>query len=197
MPLSKILDRWAHKRPSEILSHEGRCCENAKSWFLAMAHSALVVGEEPHEPAWIVQRYVWGPSVWPLHWCEAMTAESMDCGALAALSRLVLEQRGVSVCPVQLIERYSVDDGAHWSALWAAEGRRADWSEGGLTYHEAVGLLNAGSLQVWDSTRSIWRAPSETQGYGSIAAIRCWAHPESSVAWGDKQILSGSWCELA
>lgn len=197
MRLNEILERWAQRQPSEIQSHEGECCKQAKAWFTSMANSALAIGGAPQEPAWIVERYKWGPCEWPMHWCEAMTAEAMDCGAFAAVGRFLMEASGVSTCPVQLVERYSVDDGAHWSALWAARGCGMDWSEEGLTYHEATGVVSEGSLRVWDSTRGVWRASSETQGYGSIAAIRCWLPRESSVSWGMSSLKSGLWCELA
>ena len=85
--------------------------------------------------------------------------------------------------------------GCRYPQKWG--GRDMDWFEEGLTYHEATGVLSEGSLRVWDSTRGVWRASSETQGYGSIAAIRCWLPRESAVSWGANSLKSGLWCELA
>lgn len=194
--LHEVLQVWAHRPPSEIHSHDAPCCRRAKAWLRGMSFGAIAAGESLGEPRWVAERFEWGPVVWPLHWCDVLRADSLDCGALADVSRYSLEVRGIEACHVQLVEKYSRDDRRHWAASWQSGGLSLDWSIDGLTYHEAVGVVVGDSIRVWDATRNAWRDHAETSGYGSIAAVRYWGqHPR--LSWGPTRLRSGAWHSTA
>ena len=82
-------ERWTSQLPSHISSHRGGdCCSLALSWLRGMAASHA----DDRTGRWVRDHGQWGPSRWPLHWCEAAREEVLDCGALAALASLHLEE---------------------------------------------------------------------------------------------------------
>jgi hypothetical protein len=183
---------WAAWPPSAIASHDAACCRDARAWFLAMNRS-LWRGQGA--PAWIGRHYEWGPTCWPLHWCDAVGAKELCCGAQAALVVEAFRDRGVDAVPVQLVQRFGEHDAAHWRGTWTAGGASAAWLGDGLVYHEACAVLEDGRARVWDPTASMWARPDEVRGYGSIAAIRIGGGTgrEGAVAWGDLVLPLGAW----
>jgi len=139
----------AGRHSSFLASHAGTCCIVARRWFDALASAA---GHQfPGPPTWIRERWSWGPTNWPLYWCEAVTAKALDCGALAALSRHAFEACGVRAYSVQLIERFDDRTVAHWKETWRGV-RVLPWWWGDLVYHEAVVAFAGGSPFLWDPT---------------------------------------------
>jgi hypothetical protein len=139
----------ANRPPSFLSSHTGTCCHTAYRWFEAMSRSAGRLFPGP--PTWIRERWTWGPNDWPLHWCEAVGAPALDCGALGALSWHAFEVCGVRAYPVQLIERFDARTVAHWIEMWRGV-HVLPWWWGDLVYHEAVLAFAGETPFLWDPT---------------------------------------------
>ena len=104
------------------------CGEVARGGFLSMDFSLLNAGNPLTGPRWLRHKYKWGPSRWPIHWCEAVEQKTLDCGALAALSHEIFINRGVTSFPVQLIHQYS--EAPHASGrIWNADAVRLTGSK--------------------------------------------------------------------
>jgi hypothetical protein len=187
---------WEHWAPSALAAHDAECCRDARAWFLAMNRS-LWRGQGA--PAWIGRHYAWGPTRWPLHWCDAVGAKELCCGAQAALGVEAFRARGVEAVPVQLVQRFGAEDADHWRGTWEAGGASAAWLGDGLVYHEACAVLEGGRARVWDPTASMWASPDEVRGYGSVAAIRFGgpAAGDRVVAWGELVVPLGRWAAPA
>src|SRR3712207_2487200 len=73
--------------PASAIQHHGRpCCRLAREWVFATDFSQLNGESLLTGPRWIRHKYKWGPSKWPIHWCEAVEQKTLDCGALASLA---------------------------------------------------------------------------------------------------------------
>ncbi len=58
--------------PHSTISHHGRaCCDIAREWMINIDAAQLSGASIVSGPRWLRQRYKWGPSPWPLYWCEA------------------------------------------------------------------------------------------------------------------------------
>jgi hypothetical protein len=152
-------------------------------------------------PRWIRDRFAWGPSSWPLHWCEAVESAQLDCGALSALTREIYLQRDVAAVAAQVIQRYSAQTVAHWRRKWRTGFGYFDWLAEDLIYHEVVGvLLNGAVVKIWDPSNACWIAHDHTRGYGATLEIRLMppspALGGAVVHWGDRQLRLGSWNDL-
>jgi hypothetical protein len=188
---------WKDFPHSSICHHGTSCCESAREWFLAMDQSQLG-GESPFSgPRWIRARYEWGPSAHPIYWCEAVKRKTLDCGALAALANESFRERGICSFPAQLIQRYSRDATAHWEGHWKNSNVSTHWIQDSVIYHEGcVVLLGDGNIQLWDASAAWWVNPSQTTGYGSIAALRISTggyHKDVILKWGTHQIKADEW----
>ena len=186
---------WAEFVPS-VLSHHGEdCCTTARAWYTAMDRS-MWRGEGG--PAWISRKFPWGPSRWPLHWCEAMEAEELDCGAHQALSMEAFRARGIRVVPVQLVQRQESHHLAHWHGRWGAAEASPAWAREGVAYHEACATLVDGRAEVWDATLGAWLSPRHLEGVRSIAAVRIGgpAKSEETVDWRGVTLPLGIWASL-
>jgi hypothetical protein len=188
---------WAARVPSTLADHGTACCAEARAWFLAMDR-AMWRGQGG--PAWIRRRWDWGPTQWPLHWCEAVEAKELCCGAQAALSLAAFRARAIEAIPVQLVQRYQAHDVPHWHSRWTRGGANPGWAADGFVYHEVCAVLDAdGRLRVWNPTATAWVSPENVSGYGSIVAIRAGgATPDGrAVTWGVLQLPLGEWTSTA
>jgi len=190
-------DPWAARGPSTLADHGTECCTTARAWFHAMNRS-LWRGQGG--PTWIRRRWDWGPTRWPLHWCEAVEAKELCCGAQAALSIEAFRARGVDAVPVQLVQRYEAHDVPHWHSRWERGGANSAWAGSAPAteahvYHEACALLEDGALRVWNPTASAWLPPEQLQGYASVVAIRVGgAVPDGRTGtWGSLRLALGEW----
>lgn len=183
---------WAHMPPSTLSHHGGACCTAARAWFRAMDRS-FWQGQDG--PTWISLRFPWGPSRWPLHWCEAMDADELDCGAHSALTLESFRARGVPAVTVQLIQRQEPHHMAHWHERWSAGGGSPSWAQGSAGYHEACGVVRDGRIEVWDSTVNAWLSPTHVRGVRSIAAVRVppQAGLAQAVTWRGLPLAPGEW----
>lgn len=182
-----------------IISHHGEdCCADAWSWFQAM-DTSFINSASVEPPAWLRTEFDWGPSTWPIYWCDLLTAESIDCGVFAALARSLLAARGVSVVPVQLTQKYNEPNVMNWRDRWESEAN-PDWLVDDIAYHETIGILEGANLRVWDPVDTEFVDPPNTGGYGEVVAIRVVEAPAtddySYVDWQGLEIQIGSWQQI-
>ncbi len=197
--LHAALMRWRYTPPSSIAHHGKACCATAREWLFATDHSQLNGEHKLMGPRWLRRKYKWGPSHWPMTWCDAVEQDSLDCGALAAISTEVFTVRGLDCYPVQLIQQYSEETTSHWSSKWTTHPASTHWIDGALIYHEACAVqTGANEIRIWDPSSACWVNPKQFGGYGSVLALRLttgtagvqrfsWAHHE--IASNDWQIL--------
>jgi hypothetical protein len=188
-------DRWEHFPYSQLSHHGCACCDIAHEWVVAMDYAQLNGADLSSGPRWLRARYKWGPSSWPMHWCEVVRRKSIDCGAHAALSRELFNERGLVAFPAQLVQRYGEDATDQWRVAWEQEDVSCHWLDGEHIYHEGTALLTGdGAIKVWDASAASWIEPSQPGGYGSLVALRVIAdNSGSELSWGDRVITPNNW----
>jgi hypothetical protein len=194
-----LIERWKELRPTAILDHGKNCCRVVREWLSAMDRSLLVNASLFCAPRWIRERYEWGPSRWPLYWCEIVELNTLDCGALAALTREVLADRGVIAFAVQLVQQFSEQDVHHWRERWMTAGQSVDWIAGTCVYHEACAVIvYENRIRIWDPTNNFWIYPGQSPGYEATLAARVIAtvSDPSTLVWGNHQIALNRWMKI-
>ena len=193
---------WEHFPASSILHHGRRCCRVAREWLFSMDYSQLGGGDPLTGPRWIARKYPWGPSRWPISWCEAVEQKNLDCGALAALAAEVFAARGVRAYPAQFIQQFTEDATRHWQMKWDGEGCTVRWIKGDVIYHEGCAVVSRdGEIKLWDASAGWWLNPRQFGGYGGLLALRVFA-PEAeagidgSFAWGEHRIAPNRWQKI-
>jgi hypothetical protein len=191
------LMKWQHWPASTISHHGDSCCRIAREWVLSTDYAQLG-GESPLTgPRWIRQRYPWGPSRWPIHWCEAVRRKTLDCGALAALSHEVFSARGVRSFPAQFIQQFTEDAARDWCKRWESDEAPANWIKEDLIYHEGCAVVAGGEeIKVWDASAAWWVNPKQFGGYGGVLAFRIFdaqAEPGTLYRWGAHTIAPNVW----
>lgn len=192
---------WASFPVSCLSDHGTECCQVARQWLRAMDFAQLNGSDLLSGPRWIRQRFNWGPSPWPLHWCEALEAESVDCGAHAALAHEAFQARGLRTLRAQIVQRYDSNAVAQWRTRWGADGASDHWLSGNRIYHEVNAVvLDGNEIKLWDGSAGAWINPTQVTGYGSVAAIRI-STPEfnselTDLKWGKQIIPARAWHEL-
>ncbi|HEX9939020.1 MAG TPA: hypothetical protein VGB15_17900 [Longimicrobium sp.] len=184
--------QWAACAPSALAHHGGECCTAARAWFMAMDRS---MWRGHGGPGWIHRHWPWGPSQWPLYWCEAVEAEELDCGAHQAMTLESFRARGVRAVPVQLVQRQEAHHYPHWLGRWSGAGASPLWAGQGAAYHEACATLVDGRAEVWDPTVGAWLSPENVRGVRSIAAVRIGGADETGevVSWRGLCVPLGVW----
>lgn len=180
-------------RPSQLSFHDDKCCAMARAWFLNM--DRWPYAGNPALPAWIRERYEWGPSSWPLYWCEAIKREKLDCGALSALALAAFAERGVQAYPCQIIRKYDRRTIEQWRAAWGREGCLADWAVGEYAYHEVCAIVRGRRLEVWDPSCNERVSANDNPGYGSAVALRVRGAEDRSESfmWGSQVVPLNRW----
>ena len=196
----RALEKWQNSPPS-VISHHGRaCCDVAREWVLSMDYSQLNGGSPLTGPRWIRQKFKWGPSSWPIHWCEAVQQKTLDCGALAALAHEAFVARGVTSFPAQLIEGFGESATRHWYATWGSEECSVNWIHDDLIYHEGCAVVvRDDEIKLWDATASWWINPKQFGGYGALLAVKVWdlgTAPRTGLNWGACQIVANEWQKI-
>lgn len=191
-------DRWRNFPISMLSHHGGACCEVARHWVVAMDFAQLNGGDRLSGPRWLRARYEWGPSPWPMHWCELVERKVIDCGAHSALAHAAFEARGVTAFRAQFIQRYSADAQAQWRTKWGAEQVSDHWIGDEVIYHEGNAvLLGEDEVKLWDSSAGCWLNSRQVQGYGSLAAVRLFADGSwgsgDGLRWGEHRIKPNAW----
>ena len=197
--LEAAIEEW-QDFPESTLSHHGeRCCRIAREWLIAMDHARQPAGEKLAGPRWIRQRVTWGPSRWPVYFCEAVSAKTLDCGALAALATVAFRARGLTCYTAQLIQQYTAGDSAHWYRAWESAHAPAHWIRGDLVYHEGSAVVVGDEVRLWDATAASWLNPKQVSGYGGVLALRVVApdvHALTHLMWGAQRIPTNRWTPM-
>jgi hypothetical protein len=199
---SAVMEKWRHF-PASVISHHGEaCCRIAREWILSMDYSLLNAGNPLTGPRWLRSKYAWGPSRWPIHWCEAAREKTLDCGALAALAHEIFTARGVKSFPVQLIQQYSETAARQWYKGWGGGAETAvNWIEEDLIYHEGCAVITRDrEIKIWDPTASWWVNPKQFGGYGGVLVLRIFDEQQSAPGgfnWGAHRLLPNQWQKIA
>lgn len=194
----QIPSRWSDLSRSEIWSHQNDCCRLARRWFLAMDRSKLLYGDLSSPPAWLKERFHWGPSAWPIYWCHVVNQEHVDCGVLAALCREIFDERQLVNWHVQIVQQYPTHVIDNWRAKWISEGGNPAWIENDIVYHETCALyLGNSKIQIWDPTDCSWLVPQNVGSYGAVVAVRVWTEgPMTGLSWEGRDIGYRRWTIL-
>ncbi len=189
--LEHLLRLLGDRPISLIHSHDAPCCRQALAWFRTIARAASrMYGPEPR---WLSERWTWGPTRWPLAWCEAVRSRELDCGALAHMAAIAFAEVGREVARLQLLERCDRDLVEHWAEKWRPLDGEVSWIWDDLVYHEEVGVLEGGTLRLWNPSEGCWRlAESPSPGQG-ILAMRVHAAGEMELRWGVYPVAPGRW----
>ncbi|HKO61968.1 MAG TPA: hypothetical protein VJV03_12470 [Pyrinomonadaceae bacterium] len=190
--------KWRYRSTSVLLHHGKACCDIARAWTFATDYMQLNGEYELTAPRWLRARYKWGPSKWPLSWCEAVEKKTLDCGALSAMSYAIFNARGITAYPAQLIQNYTEQAGQHWSANWDAEDAPADWVNNGLAYHEACAVvIEENVVKIWDPAAACWLAAPQFCGYSSVLAVRVIAGQSAmTLSWDGREIQCNKWQKI-
>lgn len=203
--------------PASYISHHGKaCCEIAREWITGMDFSQLNAGHPLTGPRWLRKLFKWGPSKWPIHWCEAVREKTLDCGALGALSHQLYLERGVRSFAAQFILEFNDVSTRHWSESWGAAGRDPHWINNGLIYHEGCAVETSRSrsdlqlhvppqnmhneIKLWDATATWWINPKQFGGYAGLLAVRIFdsaAEQTTLFTWGEHRIQPNIWHKVA
>jgi hypothetical protein len=202
-PLERLpSDRWQHF-PHSTLSHHGKaCCDIAREWVVAMDYAMLNGGDLASGPRWLRARYKWGPSPWPMHWCELVERKVIDCGAHAALAHEVFTARGQKSFHAQVVQKYSPDATSQWRGAWAKEDVSCHWLSDDIIYHEATALLvGEDEVKLWDASAGWWLNPRQQgAGYGNLLAVRIFAGEQigggDGFRWGERRFKPNVWNQV-
>ncbi len=187
--------KWRDWPASTISHHGGTCCEMAREWILATDHAQQGDAAALTGPRWLRQRYPWGPSPWPLHWCEAVERKRLDCGAHAAIAHELFTARGVKSRPAQFVLQFNKDSTRHWADKWKEEEIAAAWIDGDLIYHEGCAVaLGGDEIKLWDASAGWWiDNRQQLGGYGSLISVRIFAQEGESFRWKGRRIAANAW----
>jgi hypothetical protein len=201
-PAPRPSDRW-EAFPHSRLSHHGRaCCDIAREWVIGMDFAQLNGGDLTSGPRWLREKYKWGPSPWPMHWCEAVKRKTIDCGAHAALASEAFTARGLTAFPAQIVQKYSEDATEQWRGKWAEEDVSCHWLDGEHIYHEVTALLvGEDEVKIWDASAGSWINPRQSPGgYGSLVAARIFAEGQwgggDGLRWGERRLKPNAWSQI-
>jgi hypothetical protein len=193
--------RWEHF-PYSCFSHHGdACCDVAREWVLAMDFAQLNGGDLSSGPRWMREKYEWGPSSWPMHWCDVVERKVIDCGAHSAMAHEAFTARGVTAFRAQFVQRYSTDATDQWKSKWGDEQVSDHWIDGDLIYHEGNALfVGEDEVKLWDSSAGWWINPRQAGGYGSLVSVRIFAEGQwgggDGFRWGEHRIKPNEWHQL-
>ena len=191
--------RWDHFPFSQITHHGGSCCDLAHEWLVAMDFAQLNGANLSSGPRWLRAKYEWGPSAWPIHWCEVVGSKVIDCGAHSALAHEVFLARGLTAFRAQFVQRYDGEAMDQWRQRWADERVSDHWLGDDVIYHEGNALLMEGTqVKLWDGSAGCWINPRQGRGYGSLVAVRIFApdHPAEVFRWGEHMLEPNVWQEI-
>ena len=198
--------RWMEHPASSILHHDDSCCDEARFWFLAYARS-MEIGSLAQfnikAPTWLSQLFTWGPTDWPISWCQLVKEKVVDCGVFAALAREVFKAQGHEPHPAQALLSFNETCTNHWKDLWKkgdksggkSRGETFPWIGDQVVYHELCLLeLPDGTAKVYDSTWGSWYRPQQRIGFGAVLALR--TECPRILRWGNKLLSCGEWIDL-
>jgi len=194
-----ILERpeWVRASASRLGRH-GACCDRARAWLVAMGRShdfAITDGLALAAPRWLARRYAWGPTQWPIAWCQAVAAEAIDCGVFGAFALEVFRAKGVDAYPGQVLRTYAEASTTHWRHKWAAVPEAFNWIGARVVFHEVTIVQVTSSVaRIYDPTDAVWLDPGVRDGHGSHVAVR--SEAPVAVTWGAHRLAHGQWTQI-
>lgn len=193
--------RWENFPVSDLSHHGQACCDSARLWLGAMDFAQLNGSALRHGPRWIRSNYDWGPSAWPLHWCEAVAAKVIDCGAHSALAHEAFLARGLETYRAQFVQSYGRRAVAQWRTRWTEQQVSDHWLADGYIYHEGNAVfVGDNEVALWDGSAGCWLNPTQCAGYGGLLAVRIWTDGEADdrrfLKWGSHRLAAGVWNAL-
>ena len=190
--------RWRDFPYSSIAHHGEACCEVAREWVMAYDFAQMNGADSASGPRWLRQRYDWGPSPWPIHWCEAVERDALDCGALGCIAREIFAARGLTSFPAQFVQQYSSEATSQWSGKWDEEDASTHWIDGDVIYHEACALLvGEEEVKLFDPSAGCWVNPRQAGGYGGLLAVRIGTGEGGIHRWGAHRLRADEWNRIA
>jgi hypothetical protein len=199
VPIAGPGGKWRVFPNSHISHHGAACCDTAHEWLIAYDFAQLNGGDIHAGPRWMREHSAWGPTVWPIHWCEAVDAAIVDCGVHAAMAQEVFRARGVRAFRAQFVQRYSGDTAASWRQNWTEIGASDHWIDGEWIYHEGNAVIvNANTVKLWDGSAGCWINPRGGTGYGSLAAVRIEDDLDipRQLSWGGRTLPVNQWAAV-
>jgi hypothetical protein len=191
-------DEWKEAVGS-TLTHHGPCCDRARAWLIAMGRSydfSSTDGLALAGPRWITQRWAWGPIQWPVAWCEAVKAETIDCGVFGAFALELFRAKGIEAYPGQLLRGCAEERISHWRRKWDAIPTAFNWIGTRVVYHEvSVVRTEADQARIYDPTEGFWLEPGTQSGHHGHLAIR--AEIPMTLKWGEHELVNGRWTATA
>jgi hypothetical protein len=145
-------------------------------------------------PRFLSQLYKWGPSPWPLAWCDAVRRKTIDCGVFAAFAREIMRAKGMEVYPGQIVQRFDAVSTEHWRRRWQGERSAFQWIGEQHVYHEVV-IVKTGpeSAEIYDPTDGAWLDAAD-RGPGQVIAVR--SEAPGTLAWGNHPLVNERWSDL-
>ncbi len=190
----KTLRGWLRQPASQLTDHDTPCCASARAWLHAMATSYAFRHTDETAiaaPIFLSRRYKWGPTTWPIAWCEAVRAKAIDCGVFSAFARAIFSAQGVECYGAQVMLLFGPETTAHWQQRWAVQPGSFNWIDRDLVYHEVVIVVIDGVAEVFDPSDGQWLSPSAEAGYGAVVGIR--SECPRSLAWGNHKVAMDQW----
>lgn len=195
-----VFEAWQDWHASHISHHGKICCEIAREWVTATDFSALNGDCKFTGPRWLRQKFKWGASRFPIHWCEVVRRDTLDCGALAALAHEVFTARGVRSYRAQLVQKFSRVATNQWTNSWSENCAPLAWVKDDLIYHEGCAIeTGERKIKVWDASAGWWIDSKPANGYGALLAIRVSGfnlEPGELFTWGEHTLKASEWKEI-
>ena len=191
-------EEWRQVSGSTLV-HHGPCCDRARAWLIAMGRSydfSSTDGLAMAGPRWITQRWAWGPTRWPIAWCEAVRAEVIDCGVFGAFALELFRAKGIDAYAGQLLRTCAEERISHWRRKWETMPTAFNWIGSHVVYHEVNVVRRVpGEAHVYDPTEGFWLEPAAQSGHHGHLAIR--AEIPEVLRWGAHVLVNGEWTETA
>ena len=191
---TELYGTWEHWQPASVSHHGQICCEIVKEWIIATDASLMNGGNKFTGPRWVRARWEWGPTRYPIHWCDIGHAKVIDCGVHAAIAQEIFLARGVRAYRAQMVQEYSEHAASQWQLKWEDRDAITTWIDNDMIYHESCAVeLGSGEMKLWDPSAGWWIDPKASSGYGALRALRIFASTEGPLAWGDHVLLPNEW----
>ena len=153
---------------SYISFHSGTCCAAARQLIVAKLQQYADIGSQL---AAIPATFRWGPTRWPVHWCELLEPKELvaDCGVHAQLAAELLWAAGVEFRRGRAAIQAGVRSVAHWTATWSDADASCAWLGDDVVHHE---VLEVGD-RWWDATEARWfSGPGAALVAGIVVGVR-------------------------
>jgi hypothetical protein len=190
-------DFYAGTRSSQLVEH-GKCCRLAKKWLLNTHRSLSFNRTQTSEiiaPTWLPNHFKWGPTQWPLGWCEAIQRREIDCGVFAAFAELIFQDVNLEVYRGQILLDQPRTMTEQWSANWSHIPMSFPWFGACEVYHEVVAVTTNGhDIRVYDPTEAVWVGPR--LGFGFNKTIGISIDSPQVFDWGAYEVGLGKWLRL-